>query len=79
METPRIVIDVTGGVAEIVDSEGWPDGLELFIVDFDNDDPAGTPYRLEGSPCSISKTEAGDRASDSGHYAKTVAEEWANG
>lgn len=75
----RIVIDVTGGVAEIADSEGWPDGLEIFVVDYDNDDPSETPYRLEGSPCTISKIEALDRANDTGHYAKTVAEEWGNG
>lgn len=76
MKPTRIIIDVTGGIAEIVDSEGWPDGLELFIVDFDEDNGGS---RIEGKSCTISKIEAGDVASHTGHYAKTVVEEWANG
>lgn len=72
----RIVIGVRGGMAELDDAENWPAGLELYLVDFDNDG-----NKLDGDDCSIARLEAGDVRKDrgmTGHYAKTVAEEWAH-
>ncbi|WP_417426709.1 hypothetical protein [Hoeflea sp.] len=31
----RIVVTVRGGIAEITDAQNWPDGLELYVVDYD--------------------------------------------
>ncbi len=64
---PRIVITVSGGVAEIADSQNWPEGLEIFLVDYDNgeDDPHAT--RVDGDACSLRKLEKAD------------ADKWHNG
>jgi hypothetical protein len=33
--TSRIIITIKGGVAEVADAQEWPEGLELYIVDYD--------------------------------------------
>lgn len=68
--TSRIVITITGGVAELADAENWPSGLELYIVDYDvNDDDCAD---VDGE-CSISRYESIHRLSNG--YAQTVAAE----
>ncbi|WP_306049237.1 hypothetical protein [Oceaniradius stylonematis] len=75
----RIVIEVSGGVAETVDAEAWPDGLELFIVDRDNSEGADDEADLchVDGPCTIDRIDADTARSweqMTGHFAAKVAE-----
>ena len=31
----RIIVTVSGGIVEIGDAQNWPEGLELYVVDYD--------------------------------------------
>jgi len=70
---PRIVITVRGGVAELDDAENWPEGLELFIVDYDNDEEDDGAF-LDGR-CSLAKH---DSAPDgcTGQFASDAEQAW---
>ena len=74
----RIVIEVAGGVAQLADSQNWPEGLDVFIVDRDEDEGSCV---IDGAHCSIAKIEQADAAAvgHTGYYAKAVAEAWAYG
>ena len=75
----RIVVEVTGE-AEVIDAEGWPTGLDLYIVTrgIESDDP--DLCHVDG-PCRINKYGDDTPQADgmTGHFAAKVAEEWANG
>ncbi|WP_420408673.1 hypothetical protein [Hoeflea sp.] len=75
-EPARIAITIRGGVAEVADAENWPSGLELYLVDYDQDDGGS---HLDG-PCSVAKYCDDTPAADgmTGHFAAKVAEAWAN-
>jgi hypothetical protein len=71
----RIVITITGGVAELADAENWPSGLELYIVDYDvnEGDYDEDCADVEGD-CSIRCYDTIHRVSNS--YAQNVAVEY---
>lgn len=71
----RIVITITGGVAELADAENWPSGLELYIVDYDvnEGDYDEDCADVEGE-CSIRCYDTIHRGSNS--YAHNVAVEY---
>jgi len=70
----RVVVTVRGGVAEVADAENWPADLELYLVDYDEDE--GGCF-LDGS-CAVNKFCADTPLADgmTGHFAKNVAEAW---
>lgn len=76
----RLVITVRGGVAELEDSENLPEGMEIFIVDYDCE-ADDSVFRFEGKPAVIEFFKAGaDPLMDhTGHFGKLVQEDWANG
>ena len=77
-QTPqRIVVSIRGGVAEIDDAENWPEGLELYIVDYDNDDPSDPDTCHVEGPCSIGLM-ARPTQDMTGHFAAKVAEAYRN-
>ena len=67
----RIVVTVSNGIAEVADSENWPEGLELFVVHYED----GGPYHVN-SPCDIAAYSDDTPAAEgfTGHYAGKVAE-----
>lgn len=76
MPTPRrIAITVSGGVAEFADAENWPEGLELYIVDYDCYDTDEEELSQVDGPCTIS-THTGPDGNMTGHFASKVAEAW---
>lgn len=76
----RIAITVNGGVADVMDAENWPTGLELYIADYDVDPGDGDSAirtHLNG-PCTLSKF-TDDRAQEdgvTGYFAKDCATAW---
>lgn len=71
----RIVITITGGVAELADAENWPSGLELYIVDYDvNEGDYDEDCADVDGECSIRCYDSIHRVSNS--YAQNVAMEY---
>lgn len=71
----RIAITVNGGVAELADAENWPDGLELYIVDYDNGDPDDSEASFLNGHCSIVKHDAAE-PDMTGNFARDAADAW---
>jgi len=70
----RIVVTISGGVAEVADSENWPEGLEVFVIDYDNDGE-----RVDGEECSLGKIEKGDADRDhTGYLVSAAVKSWTN-
>ena len=71
----RIAITVSGGVAELADAENWPEGLSLYIVDYDCGDMDDEELSQVEGPCTIS-THTSPYGNMTGHFASKVAEAW---
>lgn len=72
--TSRVVVTISGGVAEIADAESWPEGLEVYLVDYDQDNTPDSECCHVDGKCIIGKQVDGDGST--GHFANKVAEAW---
>lgn len=72
----RIAIVVMGGTAFFEDAENWPEGLELYIADYDNGEatPPEQCSHLNGR-CTIEKHDAA-QPHMTGHFARDAADAW---
>lgn len=76
----RIVVSVSGGIAEIADAENWPQDLELYFVDYDVDDSdvdSDSITNLNG-PCILSRLHADDVHMEhyTGEFSMKCADAW---
>lgn len=65
-----IAVTVSGGLVEIADSINWPEGLELYVADYDVEDFDPDDLSYVDGHCSLSCYADGE--GDSGQFAREI-------